>query len=100
MIDVISLNFEGKEFQSFAPAYLSCILRLNLKISLDWSRQSKLCNILKILIFKLYFCIVIMYYLFQTILNKIYKHFMNGFLEKSDVLASRVTAYFIVKVAP
>ena len=41
-----------------------------------------------------------MYYLFQTILNKIYKHFMNGFLEKSDVLASRVTAYFIVKVAP
>ena len=73
MIDVISLNFEGKQFQSFAPAYLnmdcpiallnvgrssnvlsrkslSCILRLNLKISLDWSGQSKLFNILKILI--------------------------------------------------
>ena len=65
MIDVISLNFEGKEFQSFAPAWialltfgrssnvlsrksLSCILRLNLKISLDWSGQSKLCNIFKI----------------------------------------------------
>ena len=71
MMDVISLNFEGKELQSFAPAYLymdcpialltfrrssyvlsrkslSCILRLNLKISLDWSGQSKLCNIIKI----------------------------------------------------
>ena len=73
MIDVISLKIEGKEFQSLAPAYLnvdcptelltfersnnvlshkslSCILHLNLKISLNWSGQSKLCNILKILI--------------------------------------------------
>ena len=33
-----------------------------------------------------------MYYLFQIILNKIYKNVMNGFLEKSDVL--------VVKVAP
>ena len=65
-------NFEGKECQSFAPAYfymdspialltfgrssnvlsrksLWWILRLNLKISFDWSGQSKLCSILKTL---------------------------------------------------